>query len=92
MCCTDLLEKSRVTYQQPGLERNYHIYYQLTSEFSKELCDKLLVSQDPGLYHYINQGCLGVDNMDDAEEMKITDDSFGVLGFTEDEKMGKLNN
>jgi len=25
----DLLEKSRVTYQQPGLERNYHIFYWL---------------------------------------------------------------
>jgi len=29
--CTDLLEKSRVTYQQPGLERNYHIFYWLLS-------------------------------------------------------------
>ena len=28
---TDLLEKSRVTYQQPGLERNYHIFYFLLS-------------------------------------------------------------
>ena len=27
----DLLEKSRVTYQQPGLERNYHILYWLLS-------------------------------------------------------------
>jgi len=27
----DLLEKSRVTYQQPGLERNYHIFYWLLS-------------------------------------------------------------
>ena len=29
ICITDLLEKSRVTYQQPGLERNYHIFYWL---------------------------------------------------------------
>ena len=29
--CADLLEKSRVTYQQPGLERNYHIFYWLLS-------------------------------------------------------------
>jgi len=29
--CVDLLEKSRVTYQQPGLERNYHIFYWLLS-------------------------------------------------------------
>jgi len=31
VCETDLLEKSRVTYQQPGLERNYHIFYWLLS-------------------------------------------------------------
>lgn len=37
------------------------------------LTDKLVVSPDPGLYYFINQGCLGVDNMDDAEEMKLTD-------------------
>ena len=30
-CAVDLLEKSRVTYQQPGLERNYHIFYWLLS-------------------------------------------------------------
>ena len=28
---------------------------------------------DPGLYHFINQGCLGVDGMDDQEEMNLTD-------------------
>lgn len=28
----DLLEKSRITYQQPGIERNYHIYYQILSD------------------------------------------------------------
>ena len=27
----DLLEKSRVTYQLPGVERNYHIFYWLLS-------------------------------------------------------------
>ncbi len=27
----DLLEKSRVTYQLPGIERNYHIFYWLLS-------------------------------------------------------------
>ncbi len=28
---SDLLEKSRVTYQLPGVERNYHIFYWLLS-------------------------------------------------------------
>lgn len=31
MMVLDLLEKSRVTYQQPGKERNYHIFYWLLS-------------------------------------------------------------
>ena len=34
---------------------------------------KLVVEPDPGLYHFINQGCLTVDNMDDKEEMQIAD-------------------
>jgi len=33
--------------------------------------EKLLVQHDPGLYHFINQGCLTVDNMDDKEEMEL---------------------
>lgn len=35
--------------------------------------EKILVQEDPGMYHFINQGCLTVDGMDDPEEMKITD-------------------
>lgn len=67
----DLLEKSRVTYQQPGVERNYHIFYWLLSGLNPEFVDKLLVQHDPALYHFINQGCLTVDNMDDQEEMGL---------------------
>ena len=40
----------------------------LTNPTGKLLCDP-----DPGLFFFINQGCLGVDNMDDAEEMRLTD-------------------
>ncbi|ELU16992.1 hypothetical protein CAPTEDRAFT_118513 [Capitella teleta] len=83
---TYLLEKSRVTFQQSE-ERNYHIFYQLLSGKFPEYCDKLLVTPDAGLYHFINQGCLTVDNMDDVEEMKIVDHGFDVLGFTKEEKM-----
>ncbi len=35
--------------------------------------EKLLCKEDAGLYHFINQGCLGVDGMDDREEMRIVD-------------------
>ena len=35
--------------------------------------EKLLTKEDAGLYDFINQGCLGVDGMDDKEEMRLTD-------------------
>jgi len=84
---TYLLEKSRVTYQQPGLERDYHIFYFLLSGHRPDYADKLLVAMDPGQYFFINQGCLTVDNMDDKEEFQAVEDSFDVLGFEEGEKL-----
>ncbi|XP_064621492.1 myosin heavy chain, striated muscle-like isoform X3 [Lineus longissimus] len=81
-----LLEKSRVIFQQPA-ERNYHIFYQLLSPQLPELHEKCLVQPDAGLYSFINQGALTVDNIDDEEEMGITDSSFDTLGFTTDEKL-----
>lgn len=86
---TYLLEKSRVTFQQSA-ERNYHIFYQITSNALPEINDKLLVSPDPGLYSFVNQGHLTVDGIDDVEEMKLTDTAFDVLGFTADEKLSML--
>ncbi|KAK6169002.1 hypothetical protein SNE40_020136 [Patella caerulea] len=82
-----LLEKSRVTFQQPA-ERNYHIFYQLLSNAIPEYNEKLLVNPDPALYSFINQGCLTVDNIDDVQEMKDTDTAFDVLGFSTEEKHG----
>ena len=35
--------------------------------------EKILVHPDPGLYHFINQGSLTVDTIDDKEEMEISD-------------------
>jgi myosin heavy subunit len=39
----DLLEKSRVTFQQPGLERNYHIFYWLLSNKYPQYAGKILL-------------------------------------------------
>ena len=33
----------------------------------------MVITPDPGLFFFINQGCLTVDNMDDVEEMKLAD-------------------
>ncbi len=38
---SDLLEKSRVTYQQPGVERNYHIFYFMLSNQRPEIVGKI---------------------------------------------------
>ena len=40
------------------------------------LTEKLVVNLDPGLYFFINQGCLTVDHMDDKEEMQIVEVQF----------------
>jgi len=81
-----LLEKARVIFQQPA-ERNYHIFYQMCSNAFPEIHKECLISNDPGKYHYVAQGMLTIDNVDDAEEMKITDEAFDILGFNKEEKM-----
>merc|ERR1711887_371526 len=81
-----LLEKSRVTYQQPN-ERCYHIFFQLVEEGVvdglQELC---CMSTDPYDYFFCSQGKVKVDSIDDAEELEFTDVAFDTLGFTKEEK------
>ncbi|CAL8304773.1 unnamed protein product [Merluccius merluccius] len=81
-----LLEKSRVISQQAA-ERGYHIFYQLLSGRKPELIEALLLSPDPKQYVWVCQGVTKVDNMDDGEELMLTDEAFDVLGFTLEEKM-----
>ncbi|XP_056144570.1 myosin-16-like [Lampris incognitus] len=83
---TYLLEKSRVISQQPA-ERGYHIFYQLLSGRKPELVEGLLLKPDPKQYVWVCQGVTVVDNMDDGEELMLTDVTFDVLGFTLEEKM-----
>jgi myosin heavy chain 6/7 len=42
----------------------------------------LLVDTDPKKYFFIAQGMLTIDNVDDAEEMRLTDEAFDILNFT----------
>ncbi len=44
--------------------------------------EECLITNDPGKYHYVAQGMLTIDGVDDTEEMKVTDEAFDVLGFT----------
>ncbi|CAF1082172.1 unnamed protein product [Didymodactylos carnosus] len=82
-----LLEKSRVIFQQP-LERNYHIFYQLCSSAAADKYhQELLIGTDAGKYHYVAQGKLTIEGVDDAEEWKLTDEAFDILGFSQDEKL-----
>ena len=39
----DLLEKSRVTYQLPGIERNYHIFYFITCGAYPDYAGRILI-------------------------------------------------
>jgi len=81
-----LLEKSRVTYQQPN-ERGYHIFFQLVEEGPVEgLQEMILMSTDPYDYFFISQGKVKVDSIDDNEELEFTDQAFDTLGFSLTEK------
>ena len=42
-----------------------------------------MIEHDAGLYAFINQGMLKIDNVDDEQEMKDTKTAFDILLFTE---------
>merc|ERR1719410_575149 len=80
-----LLEKSRLTYQQP-LERCYHAFYNIMSDQVPDLKEKCLLTDDIRDYWYVSQGKLTVPSIDDKEDMQFADEAFDALGFTEEEK------
>ncbi len=42
----------------------------------------MLCVPDAREYFFTNQGVLTIDNVDDAEEMKVTEDAFDTLNFS----------
>merc|ERR1711911_187170 len=63
----------------------------VTTTFSgkkPELTERLLVTTDPYDYPTISQGVVVVKNLDDGDELLLTDDAFNVLGFNEEQKDG----
>ena len=43
---------------------------------------EFVIEPDAGKYFFVNQGKLTIDGVDDAEEMRLTDEAFDTLGFS----------
>merc|ERR1719391_1673146 len=86
-----LLEKSRLTYQQP-LERCYHAFYNIMSDQVPDLKEKCLLSNEILDYWFVSQGKLTVPSIDDKEDMQFADEAFDILGFTEQEEYDVYKN
>merc|ERR1719391_192999 len=86
-----LLEKSRLTYQQP-LERCYHAFYNIMSDQVPDLKEKCLLSNDIKDYWFVSQGKLTVPSIDDKEDMMFADEAFDILGFSQQMKYEVFKN
>ena len=80
-----LLEKSRITFQQ-SLERCYHIFYNIMSDAVASIKKDCCLTNNIKDYHFVSQGKITVDSIDDKEDMSFVDDAFNILGFTKAEK------
>ena len=57
--------------QQPG-ERCYHIFYQILAGADDKLLGDLLLTRQVKSYNFLANGEVSVDNLNDAEELKVT--------------------
>ncbi|XP_071573945.1 unconventional myosin-Ie isoform X1 [Temnothorax nylanderi] len=81
-----LLEKSRVTCHNPG-ERNFHIFYQLTTGANQEMKTEFGLT-DLNYYQYLSYGGnYKVDGTNDARDFQETLKALSVMGIKDAEVM-----
>jgi myosin heavy chain 6/7 len=81
-----LLEKSRLTFQAE-LERCYHAFYNIMSDYVPTLKEEACLTNDIYDYWWVSQGKTTVPSIDDKEDMMYADQAFDILGFTRKETM-----
>jgi myosin heavy subunit len=80
-----LLEKSRIADQQDG-ERNFHIFYYLTTLLPDDR-KRLLMLGDAGDYRYLTRSsCFSGDTHSDVEEFNDAMKAFRDIGFPDEER------
>ena len=80
-----LLEKSRVVYQAKG-ERNFHIFYYLTTCLDSKERKRLYLTESPQSFHYMNQsGSYKAETHNDSSEFDDMRNAMCELQFSEEE-------
>lgn len=75
-----LLEKSRITHQNPN-ERTYHIFYYLLKGGSDSLLSSLRLSRNPKDYSCLRDTCHSINGIDDGVEFQKLEECFSNLNI-----------
>lgn len=85
-----LLEKARLTYQNPE-ERNFHIFYQIFKGVPEDIqTNQFLLDTDANKYKFLSNGDLHVPSQDDVELWKENEEAMVILNFNDEEKYSIL--
>jgi len=68
-------------------ERSFHIIYQLLSGACPELTEAFQVSPNAGMYKFVNQGLVKLDDHDDGERMRGTMKALDTIGVGEEQQL-----